>query len=341
MRARLASTLAFAGGTVALAMGAASCGYPSFDFDAQPATDATTADVTDLADAATSDDGVETNDAGFSGDSTTIDGGATSDATDAGEVGLPDPSCPGSSDGLNACASIPAYPSGVVPVIDGDGSELCGLRAATLSYASSDWANPDPVAKFAQGLTAHLRLAWYAGTGADDSGIHLHMFVNDAAAIPAPDGKATLEGAALEVYFAGYYQTTGKWGGSDDPGAISLAFPAPGRAAPEHVGWLVAGKETMEAPASILFASRSVVGGYEIEARIPWSQMFSTADSYPTPRTNAQIAFNFALYARDASGTLAEVMYYLNTTITALSCSATAPADCDDRTWCIPRLASP
>ncbi len=327
------------------ASGALGCAFPDYDFPggavdtggdrdtsiadiggADASADASTEVSTDVFDSAgdVTDSSVDAFDSAID----VID--APSDV-DAGPVA---PSCSSGKTGQNLCVTVPPHPGGAM-VIDGAGDELCSVSALRFDSAASEWLEPDPLPGWASASRADIRLAWFVGATAATSGLHLHAFIADPIHHVVPTGKAH-EGAGLTAYLAGFDTLTGAYDGvSADLGASAYVMPAPGYSSPDRVFVDYDGKQKGPASAGVVYATRLVASGYEVEAKIPWDEL---APGKPLPASGTKIGLDFTLRVRDAGTAVVALLYRVPTTLTGSPCTSDILPHCDDRTWCKSKL---
>jgi hypothetical protein len=326
-------------GAIALVLaGIAGCAFPEYGFPGDVPDDSgvdATVDAADVADAdggAPPDSAIDASDGPADAD-TLDDADAAIDASDGAEIGSP--SCPGGKTGQDLCTVIPPDPGGTIE-IDGKGDELCSLSALRFDSTASEWLDPDPLPTWAKNSRADIRLAWVSGTTAATAGLHLHAFVADPIHHVAASTDPVFDGAVLVVYLAGYDTLTGAYDGTtSDVGAGAFELPPPGYATPDRAVMAYGGTQKGFAGSAVSFATRLVTGGYEVEARIAWSEL---APGKPLPATGTKVGLDFTLRVRDA-GTQVVTLHHKVATVTGSSpCVVDRLPMCDDRTWCKPRL---
>lgn len=310
---------------VALATSLAACSYPTFGFDPQDAGAPTPTDASD--------------DDALAESSVDADSEAATDAL--GDAGDPyAPSCPTGTDGWDLCSTIPHLPSGTIITLDGNGAELCDFPAFALDASDAQWTNPAPAPTFATGLVAHVRMAWFDGVTAATSGLVVHASILGADHVATTKGHDLSQGSAFELFVAGFSSFSGGYDSTTDAGALALLFPTPG--SPDgHVVSVQHGEEVGYAPSSIKYASRAVLGGYEIEALIPWSAMANSVKSDPVPVAGSSIGVDMSVYARSSDNVHAEIIAVDSPPSPTPDCGTEAAPDCDDRAWCTARLGAP
>ncbi len=298
------------------------CGYPDFAFVGAGA-DATT-------DTGTTDADGDAGDAGDAAETT-----SDADATDA--ESLPAGSCPSIAVGQDLVNTVSMVPVSTPIAIDGDGGEWCSLRAFDLDAAACNWLEPDPLPAWAAGARARVRLAWQAGADASSSALFLDVVVRDASLNVAPAASPVDTGASFTLYVGAVSPLTGAYDDVADKGATAFVLAPAQGTVPARAAVDVRGAPAHGLPAGVEFGARRIAGGYELEAKFPWSVIAKGGDLSPVPALGQPLGLDLELKVRDATGALARLIWHAGG-VTSTSCPTDPLPECDDRTWRTPKL---
>jgi len=223
--------------------------------------------------------------------------------------------------GGNLCDGLPKF-EGTPQVVDGFGDEFCSVPTTHFDPTKGELMFPSPAPTWVKS-DVRARFAWTGG------GMHAHIQVTDTNIQVVDDADFLWKGDAVEVYVAGFTPLTGLFDGTSDAGAMQIVIAPPSGPAPAraeifqntvHVGSLGPGK----------WAVRIVPDGYEIELRIPWTDLGAPGDL----KVGASIGLTIALVDKDVSPDRFWSVYKMSP-IPSGSCGQPS---CDDRLWCFPKL---
>lgn len=270
-------------------------------------------------------------------DSTAPDTTAVDSASDDGpeadvatEADAP-ATCKAPKAGLDPCTSIPLYePLATGQILDGKADDFCDLPFVDFDNTKGAIKVPDPVPGGANTVTK-IRVAW------SSYGLHAHFGVkDDKPLVYAGTDGALFLGDSVEIYLAGTDALTGTYDGStSDKGAVQIVIAPPDATTPTRATYFYMGAAN-GSPPSDRWAARVVTGGYEIEVRIPWADLFATGVV-----AGRKIALTIATNNKyDATKTHAFSTFQVKSPYpTPSTCSGSVQAFCDDRIWCTPTLA--
>jgi hypothetical protein len=248
----------------------------------------------------------------FVGDTAASAEDGTSDAVDA-------PPCKPIGGG-DLCAEIPKF-AAATQVVDGVGDEFCDVPTTHFDPKKGQLMVPSPAPGWVK-TDVRARFAWSA------SAFHAHVAVVDSNIQVVDDPFTLYLGDAVEVYIAGFSTLTGTFDGIQDAGAMQVVIAPPSGAVPAraeifqntvHVGSLPSGQ----------WAARRVPGGYEIELRIPWTDLGGAE-----MRSGLTIGVDLGLDDKDGPADRFWSVYEIAPT----TISICGEPSCDDRLWCLPSL---
>lgn len=310
----------------------AGCGYPDYGFVATSDTgDDASLDADANADAAPAD-------AADASDAPNEAGGDASDASDAGDaIALPTPSCPFISVGQDLANTVSKVPVATPISIDGNGDEWCSLRAFELDALACNWLEPDPLPGWAANAKARVRLAWEPGADAAHSALYLDVIVSDTSLHVAPVGSPVGQGSSFTLYVGAVSPLTGAYDDVADQGATAFVMAPSQPGIPARASVDVRGAPAHGLPSGVEYGARPVVGGYEIEAKFPWSVIAKGGSAAPVPALGQTIGLDLVLKLRDATGKIVRLIWHAGG-VTATTCPTDPLPECDDRTWRTPKL---
>lgn len=246
------------------------------------------------------------------------------DTYDAGCVALPI---------ATPCANLPHYEKlATAQSMDGKADDFCDVPFVVFDNSTGAVRDPSPTPAEAK-TTMTIRAAW------SSVGLHLHLAVKDPkiiVATPASEKNLYL-GDSVEIYVAGYDTLTGSYDFmTKDFGAQQIII-AP--ALPDGTigtrAQLFYGGGPKGSPPLDRWASRNTADGYEIEVRLPWTDLKPTTMAAPVAGKKIALTLGFN-NKYDATKQQAFSVYQVKTVASPVS-GCTQPF-CDDRYWCTPTL---
>lgn len=254
-------------------------------------------------------------------DSSSTDGGGdggSGDVADAGEVGPPPTKCPAITEAA-ACATIGEMPSPDLEVLDGNGEELCALAPRRFAVNEGQHRKPTGTSDAPQQVVVRV--------GVSARGVHFHVQVLVDPWIVVQDDL--VQGDAVEIFVRGVHDPiTGKL--TTDGGRHYVFVPPTGGRPAD--GREIRPDGTYGPLSGAFYGIRAVEGGYEVEMRLPWTDL----GGQPAP--GDAMAFDVGIDVSDDEKIprrLQSFLYYQAPT-GATTCTTTSVAEpsCDTRTWC-------
>ena len=249
-----------------------------------------------------------------------VDGSVRDGAREAADVTPtgPDPTTCAPLAPALACATLSEVLAPDLEILDGKGDELCDLAPRTFSAAKGEHRRPTTT-DAPQQVTVRV--------GVSARGVHFHVQVLDDPWLVVKDDLVS--GDAIEIFVRGVHDPiTGKLT-SDGGRHFVFVPPTSGRPAD---GREVRSDGTYGALSASFFGIRGVRSGYEVELRLPWTDL----GGQPSP--GSSMGFDVGIDVSDDEAMPRRVQSFLHyqspTAATTCTATTTAEPSCDDRTWC-------
>jgi len=245
-----------------------------------------------------------------------------SDAMTSSDTAPADAACPIVTE-LAPCTTIPRFTG--TQVVDGVGNDFCGYPGVFFDVLDGGATTPEGGAVPRVG--AHIQVAW------STAGLHVFVHVDEAVVIPAPSSMFAYNGDAIEVFASADGVLTGPFGGDADKALQVIVSPPTGsQAAADEITTSVTGP--LPSLPATAYAARLVDGGYDVELHLSWSTLASSP--VPSPQGGTWIGLDVACDVHGDGGHHQSLLSLHVPTAPPASCGQLY---CDDRTWCLWRLA--
>jgi hypothetical protein len=242
-----------------------------------------------------------------------------------------DAGCGAPTPTANPCTEIPhrealAVLGAAGQVLDGRADDFCDVPYVDFANSMGVMQVPNPI-PMAVRTTMRIRTAW------SSFGLHIHLGVTDDKLQVVPNGDVNLwQGDSAEIYVAGHDTLTGQFDNvSKDVGAHQIIYAPPVGGTPARAVFFYPGGPK-GGPATDRWLVRTTGTGYEVEIRMPWTDLKSSAMSAPTVGKRIGLAYAFN---QKQDGEKAFAVYQTKTSTPFGSCGQPS---CDDRFWCTPIL---
>ena len=218
-------------------------------------------------------------------------------------------------------------------MMDGAPDDFCDVPYVDFDNSKGVIKSPSPTPGAAV-TTMRIRVAW------SSYGIHAHLAVQDPNLLPLKPltDKNVFLGDSVEVYIAGHTALTGDFDGlSKDIGAQQIIFTAPDSTTMSRAVYFYNGV-SRSSPDINRWTARLTSAGYDVELRLPWSEL--KPPSLPAPTMGARIALSWAFNNKyNTTDPQAFSVFEVKTPYPSpTNCTGDPQPFCDDRLWCTPKL---